>query len=57
MTSPPDPHYRQRFPAEIIGYAVWLYHRRHQLPACGYREIRSDAFNVWNEETSAQAAA
>jgi putative transposase len=26
MTSPPDPHYRHRFPAEIIGYAVWLYH-------------------------------
>src|SRR4249919_2901805 len=26
MTSPPDPHYRHRFPAEIISYAVWLYH-------------------------------
>jgi putative transposase len=23
---PPDPHYRHRFPAEIISYAVWLYH-------------------------------
>jgi putative transposase len=26
MKSPPDPHYRHRFPAEIIGHAVWLYH-------------------------------
>ena len=26
MTLPPDPHYRHRFPAEIISYAVWLYH-------------------------------
>ncbi len=26
MKPPPDPHYRHRFPAEIIGYAVWLYH-------------------------------
>jgi putative transposase len=26
MTSPPDPHYRHRFPAEIISHAVWLYH-------------------------------
>src|ERR1700732_754873 len=26
MKPPPDPHYRQRFPAEIISYAVWLYH-------------------------------
>jgi DNA invertase Pin-like site-specific DNA recombinase len=24
--SPPDPHYRRRFPAEIISHAVWLYH-------------------------------
>jgi putative transposase len=23
---PPDPHYRHRFPAEIISPAVWLYH-------------------------------
>ena len=23
---PPDPHYRHRFPAEIISQAVWLYH-------------------------------
>ena len=22
---PPDPHYRHRFPAEIISHAVWLY--------------------------------
>ena len=22
----PDPHYRHRFPAEIISHAVWLYH-------------------------------
>src|ERR1700709_188832 len=26
MTPPPDPHYRHRFPAEIISHAVWLYH-------------------------------
>jgi hypothetical protein len=26
MKSPPDPHYRHRFPAEIIIHAVWLYH-------------------------------
>jgi putative transposase len=26
MKSPPDLHYRHRFPAEIIGHAVWLYH-------------------------------
>lgn len=22
----PDPHHRHRFPAELIGHAVWLYH-------------------------------
>jgi putative transposase len=26
MKPPPDPHYRYRFPAEIISHAVWLYH-------------------------------
>jgi putative transposase len=26
MKRPPDPHYRHRFPAEIIAHAVWLYH-------------------------------
>jgi putative transposase len=26
MQPPPDPHPRHRFPAEIIGHAVWLYH-------------------------------
>jgi putative transposase len=26
MKLPPDPHYRHRFPAEIISHAVWLYH-------------------------------
>src|ERR1700710_2214279 len=26
MTTSPDPHYRHRFPAEIISHAVWLYH-------------------------------
>jgi putative transposase len=26
MKLPPGPHYRHRFPAEIISYAVWLYH-------------------------------
>src|SRR6266700_2170079 len=26
MKPPPDPHYRHRFPAEVISYAVWLYH-------------------------------
>jgi putative transposase len=26
MKPPPDPHYRHRYPAEIISYAVWLYY-------------------------------
>ena len=26
MKSPPNPHYRHRFPADIIRCAVWLYH-------------------------------
>jgi len=26
MKPPPDPHHRHRFSAEIISYAVWLYH-------------------------------
>jgi putative transposase len=26
MPRPPDPHHRHLFPAEIISYAVWLYH-------------------------------
>jgi putative transposase len=26
MKPSPDPHYRHRFPAEIISHAVWLYH-------------------------------
>ena len=26
MSKPPDPHYRHRFPAELISHAVWLYH-------------------------------
>jgi len=26
MKPRPDPHYRHRFPAEIISHAVWLYH-------------------------------
>ncbi|WOJ91642.1 IS6 family transposase (plasmid) [Methylocapsa polymorpha] len=26
MKASPDPHYRHRFPAEIISRAVWLYH-------------------------------
>src|SRR5580658_4095571 len=26
MKTPPDPHFRHRFPAEIINHAVWLYH-------------------------------
>jgi putative transposase len=26
MKPPPNPHYRHRFPAEIIRHAVWLYH-------------------------------
>ena len=25
MKPPPDPHYRHRFPAEIISHAVWQY--------------------------------
>src|SRR6266851_8828045 len=26
MRKPPNPHYRHRFPAELIRHAVWLYH-------------------------------
>ena len=26
MKPSPNPHYRHRFPAEIISHAVWLYH-------------------------------
>jgi putative transposase len=26
MKTPPDPHHRHRFPAELISHAVWLYH-------------------------------
>jgi len=26
MNYSPDPHYRHRFPAELISHAVWLYH-------------------------------
>ena len=26
MKPPPDPHYRHRFPTEVISHAVWLYH-------------------------------
>ena len=26
MKKPPDPHYRHRFPTELISHAVWLYH-------------------------------
>ena len=26
MPSEPSTYYRHRFPSEIIGYAVWLYH-------------------------------
>ena len=25
MKRPPEPHYRHRFPAEIIAHAIWLY--------------------------------
>lgn len=31
--------------------------RRHQVAACIYREIRSDAFNVWHQETCIRQAA
>ena len=26
MNTAPDPHYRHRFPAEIISHSVWLSH-------------------------------
>ena len=26
MKKPPGPHYRHRFPAELVSHAVWLYH-------------------------------
>jgi putative transposase len=30
MKKLPDPHYRHRFPAEVISHAVWLY--PHESP-------------------------
>src|SRR5258707_10973665 len=35
MKPPPDPHYRHRFPAEIISHAVWLYH----VFSLSYRDV------------------
>src|SRR6202011_5823892 len=35
MKPPPDPHYRHRFPAEIICHAVWLYHTF----SLGFRDV------------------
>ena len=35
MKPPPDPHYRHRFPAEVISHAVWLYH----LFALSFRDV------------------
>jgi hypothetical protein len=32
MKPPPDPHYRHRFPAEVISHAVWLYRERNRDP-------------------------
>jgi putative transposase len=26
MKKPPNPHYRHRFPAELIRHAIWLYY-------------------------------
>jgi hypothetical protein len=37
-----DPHYRHRFPAEIIGHPVWLYHVFSQSGACRYRFISAE---------------
>jgi putative transposase len=28
--------------------------RRHQMPAAIYRTIRSEAFNIWHQETCVQ---
>ena len=35
MNTAPDPHYRHRFPAEIIRRAVWLYH----VFSLSYRDV------------------
>jgi putative transposase len=35
MKLPPDPHYRHRFPAEIIGHAVWL----HYVFSLSFRDV------------------
>jgi putative transposase len=36
MRKPPDPHYRHRFPAELISHAVWLYH----VFSLSFRDVR-----------------
>ncbi|GAB0119793.1 IS6 family transposase [Acidisoma sp. 7E03] len=35
MKKPPDPHYRHRFPAELISHAVWL----HQVFSPSFRDV------------------
>jgi transposase-like protein len=35
MKKPGDPHYRHRFPAELISHAVWLYH----VPSLSFRDV------------------
>src|SRR6516225_11995483 len=35
MKKPPDPHYRHRFPAELISHAVWLY----QVFSLSFRDV------------------
>ena len=54
----PSPLYkRHRFPGEIISHAVWLYSRRHLLPAPQYHQLLQTRFATWRAVTGLPAAA
>src|SRR5271166_2023435 len=62
MKPPPDPHYRHRFPAEIISHAVWLYHvfslslRDIELLLCGFRRSRPGIPSIFRAPFRSEAA-
>jgi transposase-like protein len=48
MKHPSDPHYRHRFPAEIISHAVWLYHVFSRSLRDGFRQnSRQLDLGIW----------
>ena len=50
MKLPPDPHYRHRFPAEIISHAVWLYHV-FSLSLRDVELLLAERADLWNLNT------